>query len=84
MNGMCNGTISLVPAPWGLGEGPKGQIPLNFNYKKSISKIFKPYFVYLLTNVRYQILDRIFIPSLGSYPRGGTLWCWWGGGGVKN
>ena len=23
----------LVPAPWGLGEGPKGQISLNLNYK---------------------------------------------------
>ena len=22
-----------VPAPWGLGEGPKGQILLNLNYK---------------------------------------------------
>ena len=23
----------LGPAPWGLGEGPKGQISLNLNYK---------------------------------------------------
>ena len=23
----------LVPAPWGLGDGPKGQISLNLNYK---------------------------------------------------
>ena len=22
-----------VPTPWGLGEGPKGQISLNLNYK---------------------------------------------------
>ena len=23
----------LVPTPWGLGEGPKGQISFNLNYK---------------------------------------------------
>ena len=33
MNGICNGTIFRVPAPWGPGEGPKGQISLNLNYK---------------------------------------------------
>ena len=33
MNGTCNGTIFWVPASWGLGEGPKGQISLNLNYK---------------------------------------------------
>ena len=26
-------TIFLVPAPWGPGEGPKGQISLNLNHK---------------------------------------------------
>ena len=25
----------LVPVPWGLGEGPKGQISLNLKYKFS-------------------------------------------------
>ena len=33
MNGTCNSPIFLVPAPWGLGEGPKGQISFNLNYK---------------------------------------------------
>ena len=33
MNGTCTGTIFWVPAPWGLGEGPKDQISLNLNYK---------------------------------------------------
>ena len=32
MNGTCEGTI-FVPVPLGLGEGPKGKISLNFNYK---------------------------------------------------
>ena len=32
MNGAC--TVKLfLPAPWGPGEGPKGQISFNFNYK---------------------------------------------------
>ena len=33
MNGTRTGAIFWVPAPWGLGEGPKGQISLNLNYK---------------------------------------------------
>ena len=53
MNGICSGTIFGVPAPLGPGEGPKGQILLNLFFTKSISNIFKPNFVYLLTNERY-------------------------------
>ena len=33
MNGTCYGTIVWVPAYWDLGEGPKGQMSLNLNYK---------------------------------------------------
>ena len=29
MNGVCKGTFFFGPAPWGPGEGPKGQISLN-------------------------------------------------------
>ena len=65
MNGM------LLYPPLGLGEGPKGQISLNFNYKVN-SKYFKPNFVCLLTNEIY----RIFIQSPASCPRCGTLGCW--------
>ena len=54
MNGTCNGTIFGVHAPWGLGEGPKGQISLNLNFTKLISKIFDLNFVCLLTNERYK------------------------------
>ena len=28
-----------VPAPWGLEEGPKGQISLNFNYTQRKGKV---------------------------------------------
>ena len=41
MNGICKDTIVLVPTPWGLGEGPKGQILLNFNYKVNLKIFFK-------------------------------------------
>ena len=45
----------------------------------SISKIFIPNFVRVLTNKRKYILNRIFILLLGSCPRGGT----WGTGVSK-
>ena len=32
MNGICNGTMFLVPARRGPWEGPKGQISLDFKY----------------------------------------------------
>ena len=39
MNGTCNSTIFGIPTPWGLGEGPKGQISLNLNYKVNFKDI---------------------------------------------
>ena len=33
MNGACNVKKFLGLAPWGPGEGSKGQISFNFNYK---------------------------------------------------
>ena len=44
----------MVPAPVGFGEGSKGQISLNFNYKVDFKEIFKPNFAYFLTNERCQ------------------------------
>ena len=41
------------PAPWGPGEGSKGKYHL-FSITKSISKIFIPNFVCVLTNERYK------------------------------
>ena len=40
-------------APWGPGEGSKGQILLNSNYKVNF-KDFIPNFVCVLTNERYK------------------------------
>ena len=39
INGTCNGTIFSVPTSWGLGEGQKGQISLNLNYKVSFKDL---------------------------------------------
>ena len=38
MNGVCNGTFFFGPAPWGPGEGPKGQISLNIIKFKLLSQ----------------------------------------------
>ena len=45
--------IFFGPAPWGPGEGSKGQISFNFNYKVNFN-FFIPYFVCVLTNERYK------------------------------
>ena len=74
MNGTRNGTM-LGPDPWGPRKGPKGQIPLNFNYKVNF-KDFKTKLCVSSHKLKIQnILDRIFIWSPGSCPRGGT-WEW--------
>ena len=39
MNGICVGAIFGVTAPKGPGEGPKGQILLNLNYKVNFKAI---------------------------------------------
>ena len=81
MNGTCNGTIIRVPASWGLGDGPKGQISLNLNYKVNF-KDFKLNFVCLLTNERYKHIRLNFHSVLWVMhaPGFGTWGCW----GVKN
>ena len=64
-------------APWSPGEGSKGHISFNFNYKVN----FK--FLYVLTNERYKTSDGILILLPGSCPRGWTLGRW-GAEGVKH
>ena len=79
MNGTCSGTIFWVPATWDLGEGPKGQISLN--QTKSISKVFKPNFVYLLTNERYITYQTGFSFGHLGHAQGWDLGLPWGVGG---
>ena len=61
------------PPPWGLGEGPKGQISLNLNYKVN----FKGFLTKLCVSSHkwkiYNISDMIFIRPPGSCP-GVGLW----------
>ena len=68
MNGTCTGPIFWVPAPWGLGEGPKGQISLNLNYKVN----FKDFYTKLCVSSHkwkiYKISDGIFIRPPRSCP----------------
>ena len=52
---MAHATASFFGSspPGALGEGPKGQISLNLNFKVNF-KDFKPNFVCLPTNERYK------------------------------
>ena len=75
MNGACNIKLVFGPAPWGPGEGSKGQISFNFNYKVN----FKDFYFQLCVCTHkwkiQNISDRIFILSPRSCPRGGTRGC---------
>ena len=73
MNGACNVKLFFVPAPWGPGEGSKGQIPFNFNYKVN-SKDFYSKLCVCCLNERYKTYQMgfLFCP-LGHAPRVGLL-----------
>ena len=60
MNGACNSKFFFGPAPWGPGEGSKGQISFNFNYKVNF-KDFIPNFVCVLTNESYKTYHTGFL-----------------------
>ena len=53
MNGACNSNFFLTLPPGALGRGQKVKYHLN-SITKSISKIFIPNFVCVLTNERYK------------------------------
>ena len=82
MNGTCTGAILGVTAPWGPGDGPKGQISLNLNYKINF-KDFKPNFVYLLTNERFITYQTGFSFGRLGHAQGWNLGVPWGVGGSK-
>ena len=63
-------------APWGPGEGSKGQISLNFNYKVNIKDFYTKLCVCSHKRKIQNILDMIFILLPGSCPWGGTLGSW--------
>ena len=80
MDGIFNGTIFWVPAPWGPGEGLKGQISLNLNYKVNF-KVFKPNFSDLLTYERYITCQTGFSFGHLGHAQGWDLGVPWGLGG---
>ena len=79
LTGVAHATALIIGSlpPWGLGEGPKGQISLNLYYSLVNFKDFKPNFVCLLTNERYRIYQTGFsFDCLGDAPGlglGGTV-----------
>ena len=89
MNGACNGTFNFGPAPWGPGEGSKGQISLNI-IKFQLQSQFERFFdqtLCLLTHERYKTYQTGF--SFGGLGHalgvglGGTVGGWGGGGSKK-
>ena len=81
MNGACN-KLFFCPAPWGPGEGSKGQISYNFNYKVSF-KDFYTNFVCVLTNERYKTYQTGFSFCPLVHAPGVELWGAGGAQGVK-
>ena len=59
MNGACNSNFFLAQPPWALWRGQKVKYNL-ISITKSISKIFIPNFVCVLTNERYKIYQTRF------------------------
>ena len=79
MNGACNVKLFLAPPPGALGRGQKVKYHL-ISITKSISKIFIPIFVCVLTNERYKTYQTGFsFCPLGHAPGMGL----WGSGGAQ-
>ena len=70
----------FCPAAWGLGEGSKGQISFNFNYKVNFKDFYTKLCVCSHKGKIQNISDGIFILSPGSYASGVGLW---GAGGAQ-
>ena len=76
MNGACNVKLLLAPPPGALGRCQKVKYHL-ISITKSISKIFIPNFVCVLTNERYKTYQtRFSFCPLGHAPEVG----FWGAG----
>ena len=75
MNGSCNVKLFLAPPPGALGRGQKVKYHL-ISITKSISKIFIPNFVCVLTNERYKTYQTGFsFCPLGHAPGVGHWGC---------
>ena len=79
MNGACNGKFVLASPPGALGRGQKVKYHL-ISITRSVSKIFIPNFVRVLTNERYITYQAGFLfCRLGHAPEVGL----WGAGGAQ-
>ena len=77
MNGACNRTFFFAQPPGALERGKKVKY---HSITKSISKIFKPNFVCLLTNEDIKHLRRDFHSVTCVMPQGWDLGVLWGVG----
>ena len=87
MNGACNGTFFFGPAPWGPGEGPKGQMSY-YIIKFQLLSQFQRFLTQTLC-VFSQMKDikhirRDFHLAAWVMPQGWDLGVPWGGFVVKN
>ena len=79
MNGACNSNFFFAPPPGALGRGQKVKYHLIL-ITKSISKIYIPNFVCVLTNEKYKTYQTGFsFSGLGHVPGVGLR----GAGGAK-
>ena len=83
MNGACNVKLFFGPAPWGPGEGSKGQISFNFNYKVHFKSFYTKLCVCVLTNERYKTYQKGFSFCPLGHSQGVGLWGDGGAQGVK-
>ena len=75
MNGACNVKFFWAPPPGAFDKGQKVKYHL-ISITKSISKIFIPNFVCVLTNEDTKHIRQDFFCPLGRAPGGGTLERW--------
>ena len=81
MNGTCTGSIFFGPRPLGPWEGAKRSNITKSELQSQFSKIFKPNFVYLLTNERYITYQTGFSFGHLGHAQGWDLGDCWGIGG---
>ena len=82
MNGACNVNFFWAPPPGALGRGQKVKYHL-ISITKSISKIFIPNFVCVLTNERHKTYQTGFSFCRLGYAPGVGLWGGLSAEGVK-
>ena len=83
MNGACNGTF-FGPAPWGPGEGPKGQISLNtikFQLLSQFQRFLNQTLGVFSQMKNIKQIRRDFHLATWVMPQGWDLGVLWGGGG---